>query len=143
MQSRCALHKNHLLSSSFLIVLLLLSLLLLLSTRIPSDGLLYAIQVSVVVSLVCTCDVSHSLLIPFASVVDSHWSVHHHFALARSLCGVLLVRPRRPFPRSPSVVKYPSRCVGKQFQTLAGYHTHSERRFPAPSSKLCQIWLRH
>ena len=25
----------------------------------------------------------------------------------------------------------------------AGVYAHSEHRFPAPSSKFCQIWLRH
>jgi len=27
--------------------------------------------------------------------------------------------------------------------SAAGSKAHSEHRFPAPSSKLCQIWLRH
>ena len=35
----------------------------------------------------------------------------------------------------------PKTAVGAVPKTAIG--THSERRFPAPSSKLCQIWLRH
>ena len=34
-------------------------------------------------------------------------------------------------------------CHVSRMVTFTGIWSHSEDRFPAPSSKLCQIWLRH
>ena len=65
-----------------------------------------------------------------------------HGLLPRTLLNVLLFWCCKSLlsQRQLSVL-FPKTSVGAVPKTAIG--AHSEHRFPAPSSKLCQIWLRH
>ena len=56
-------------------------------------------------------------------------------SLAFSLLGIGRLRTKIPLAVDWSIYKYEP--------TRSQAYPHSEHRFPAPSSKLCQIWLRH
>ena len=47
------------------------------------------------------------------------------------------------YQSSDSTQQQPATAAGLGTTGIIPAATHSEHRFPAPSSKLCQIWLRY
>ena len=68
------------------------------------------------------------------------------------MCRISRLLPSEPWPPSYTLTETPSRffllCESWNYtqahtQTVTHSSSHSEHRFPAPSSKLCQILLHH
>ena len=89
---------------------------------------------SSLISLTVSVDVKHHVYL----FTYHSWSFPTASTTSTTACGYGELHPTSTAGWRPTTSP-----VSPLQQRLWWWHAHSEHRFPAPSSKLCQIWLRH